>query len=107
MRIDLRHVGELPANGRFNVRSNIEARCRRDLQFTGCSIEELMSMGYFDTYLRYLEQYHMTWSTSGVSASRNLRVVAFGTSIPPFIAPSYLDHYGSGLQATEFHVSVW
>lgn len=97
--------GGLPVHGRFIVRSNIEAWCRRDLQYTGCSLEEPNGMDYFDVYLRYWEQYHMTLSTSGLSAGRPLRVVAYGKSTLQSIAQSYHDHYGSGLQAAEFHVS--
>ncbi len=97
--------GGLPVHGRFVVRSNIEAWCRRDLLYTGCSIEELTSMDYFDAYLRYWEQYHMTLATCGLSASRNLRVVVFGKSALQSTAQAYHDRFGSGRQATEFHVS--
>jgi len=97
--------GGLPADGRFAVRSNIEEWCRRDLQHTGHSAEELNAMDYFDAYLRYWEQYHLSVAMTGLSASRNLKVVAFGKSALQSSAQSYHDRYGSGLQASEFHAS--
>jgi hypothetical protein len=97
--------GGLPIDGRFIVRSNIEEWCRRDLQYAGCSTDQLQSMDYFDAYLRYWEQYHLSLATSGLSASRDLRVVAFGKSALQSIAQGYHERYASGLQAFEFHVS--
>ncbi len=96
--------GGLPATGHFAVRSNIEEWCRRDLEYTGCGAEQLQDMDYFDAYLRYWEQYHSTLATSGLSASRDLRVVAFGKSALRSVAQDYHDRYGSGLQASEFQV---
>jgi hypothetical protein len=95
--------GGLPADGRFTVRSNIEEWCRRDLQHTGCSAEELKSMDYFDAYLRYWEHYHLSLAMTGLSASRNVQVVAFSKFALESSAQSYHDRYGSGLQAVEFH----
>ncbi len=97
--------GGLPLDRRFSVRSNIEEWCRRDLQHTGCSAEQLKSMDYFDAYLRYWEQYHLSLALTGLSASRNLRVVAYGKSALQSVSQSFHDRYGSGLQAAEFHVS--
>ena len=97
--------GGLPATGRFAVRSNIEEWCRRDLEYTGSSAEQLQSMDYFDAYLRYWEQYHLALATTGLSASRDVRVVAFGKSALQSIALEYHDRYGSGLPASEFQVS--
>jgi len=92
--------GGLPVDGCFSVRSNIEEWCRRDLQHTGCSAEQLKSMDYFDVYLRYWEQYHVSLAMTGLSASRDLRVVAFSKAALQSSAQAYHDHYGSGLQAS-------
>jgi hypothetical protein len=97
--------GGLPADGRFTVRSNIEEWCRRDLQYTGCSAEQLNRMDYFDAYLRYWEYYHVSLATSGLSANRNLKVVAYSEPSLRASAQSYHDRYGSELQGAEFHVS--
>lgn len=95
--------GGLPADGRFTVRSNIEEWCRRDLQHTGCSADQLKSMDYFDAYLKYWEYYYLSLALTGLSASRNLKVVAFSKAALQFTAQSHHDLYGSGLQASEFH----
>ena len=97
--------GGLPADGRFTVRSNIEEWCRRDLENIGCSVEELKRMDYFDAYLRYWEQYHLLLAMTGLSASRNRRIVAFSKSALESVAQSFHDRYGSELKASEFHMS--
>jgi hypothetical protein len=97
--------GGFPADGRFTVRSNIEEWCRRDLQHTGCGAEQLARMDYFDAYLRYWEHYYLSLAMTGLSASRNLKVVAFSKFALQSSAQSYHDRYGSGLQASEFHES--
>lgn len=97
--------GGLPVDGCFRVRSNIEEWCRRDLQQTGCSAEQLQSMDYFDAYLRYWEQYHLSFAMTGLSASRDLQVIAFSKHALQSCAQGYHDRYGSGLQASAFHIS--
>jgi len=97
--------GGLPADGCFSVRSNIEEWCRRDLRLTGCNAAQLQGMDYFDAYLRYWEQYHLSLAMTGLSASRELRVVAFSKSALQSSAEVYHHRYGSGLQALEFHIS--
>jgi hypothetical protein len=97
--------GGVPADGRFDVRSNIEEWCRRDLQHVGCSAEQLSRMDYFDVYLRYWEYYHLSLATTGLSANRNLKVVAYGEAALRACAQSYHDRYRSDLQAAEFHAS--
>lgn len=97
--------GGLPLDGRFIVRSNIEEWCRRDLQYNGCSADQLQSMDYFDAYLRYWEQYHLSLATTGLSANPNLRVLAFGKSALQSMAQGYHERHGSGLRAGEFQVS--
>jgi hypothetical protein len=97
--------GGLPLDARFTVRSNIEEWCRRDLQHTGCGAEQLKRMDYFDAYLRYWEQYHLALAMSGLSACRDLRIVAFSDSALQSTAQVYHDRYDSGLKASAFHVS--
>jgi hypothetical protein len=97
--------GGLPAGGRFAVRSNIEEWCRRDLQGLGWDAKLLENMDYFDAYLRYWEQYHQSFASTGLSASRNLRIVPFGRGALQSCAQGYHDRYRSGLQASEFQVS--
>jgi hypothetical protein len=97
--------GGLPADGRFTVRSNIEEWCHRDLQHIGCSVAQLNRMDYFDVYLRYWEHYYLSLALTGLSASRNLQVVAFGKAALQSAAQNHHDLYGSGLQASEFHTS--
>ena len=97
--------GGLPEGGHFRVRSNIEEWCRRDIQYCGCSTEQLKNMDYFDAYLKYWERYHLSLATTGVAASHNLRVVAFGQPALQSIAQGYHDRYGNGLRASEFQVS--
>ena len=97
--------GGLPADGRFAVRSNIEEWCRRDLRHIGCDSELLQNMDYFDAYLRYWEQYQHSIALTGLSASRNLRVVAFDKAELEACARNYHDRYSSGLQASQFEVS--
>ncbi len=94
--------GGLPRDGRFTVRSNIEEWCRRDLQCIGLSVGQLQTMDYFEVYLRYWEHYHLCLVTSGLSASRNLRVIAFGKQALQSIAQRHHDRYCSGLQASGF-----
>ena len=87
------------------MRSNIEEWCRRDLLYTGCHPEQLKGMDYFSAYLRYWEQYHLSLAMTGLSSSRNLRIVAFGKCALQSMAQGYHDRFGSGLEASEFQVS--
>ena len=98
--------GGLPADGRFTVRSNIEDWCRRDLLYTGCSPEQLAQMDYFDAYLRYWEQYHEYVATTGLSANRQLRVVAYGRERLQQLAGEFHGRYGSRQAPRPFQVSV-
>jgi hypothetical protein len=97
--------GGLPVSGHFTVRSNIEEWCRRDLIYTGSQAEHLKTMDYFDAYLRYWEQYHLSLAMTGLSGNREFSVVAFGPSALQSVAQSFHTRYASGLQASEFHVS--
>lgn len=98
--------GGLPPGGVFAVRSNIEDWCRRDLLYTGCGAGEPEQMDYFDAYLRYWEQYHYYVATTGLSANRDLRVVAYGKPQMEALARSFHQRYGSGREPGEFSVNA-
>lgn len=97
--------GGLPADGRFAVRSNIEDWARRDLLYTGLAPEALARMDYFDAYLRYWEQYHLYLATTGLSASRELRVVAYGKTRLEALAQAFHRRYDSTSVVGAFQVS--
>ncbi|TJY61057.1 hypothetical protein E4T66_10510 [Sinimarinibacterium sp. CAU 1509] len=97
--------GGLPANERFAVRSNIEEWCRRDLAHTGTTAQQFAEMDYFDAYLRYWEQYHINIATTGLSASRDLRIIAYGRQRMEDLAASFHRRYDSSTAPTEFKAS--
>lgn len=97
--------GGLPAGGRFAVRSNIEAWCRRDLCHLGSTPERLAAMDYFEVYLRYWEHYHRLIATTGLAASKSMQVVAFGRASLQSLAQRYHDDYGSGARASQFEAA--
>ena len=97
--------GGLPTGGLFAVRSNIEALCRRDLCHLGSSPERLAAMDYFEVYLRYWEHYHRLIATTGLAASRSVRVVAFGPTALQSLAQRFHDDYGSAARASKFETS--
>jgi len=70
--------GGWPEDGLFRVRGNIEEWVRRDLGYVGEPIETVMQMPYFDAYLKYWELYHYYVATTGLSANRDITVVAYG-----------------------------
>ncbi len=97
--------GGLPADGKFTVRSNIEEWCRRDLVYTGLRPADVIQLDYFDAYLRYWEQYHIYVATTGLSATRDLRVAAYGKERLENLAGSFHRRYESTAKITEFKVS--
>lgn len=97
--------GGLPPRGTFSVRSNIEEWCRRDLHYLGLGPQQINAMDYFDVYLRYWEQYHIALATTGLSASRQVRVVAFDQCALHSVAQEFHVLYASRLQPSEFRVS--
>ncbi len=97
--------GGLPPNGRFTMRSNIEDWCRRDLLYTGCTLDELLRMDYFDAYLRYWEQYHYYIATTGLSANRDLRVVVYGKERMELLARQFHRRYDNESEPKPFAVS--
>jgi len=96
--------GGLPENGKFAVRGNIEDWCRRDLIYTGRTDQEIASMGYFEAYLRYWEQYHYYVATTGLSANRNTTVVAYGDERMQAQAQRFHNRFESGKEPEKFHV---
>ncbi|MGD9601089.1 MAG: hypothetical protein AB7O21_07670 [Gammaproteobacteria bacterium] len=86
--------GGLPEDGRFAVRGNIEDWIRRDLVYTGCAPEDVMRMEYFDAYLRYWEQYHYYVATTGLSANRDITVIAYGKARMEDLARSFYFRFG-------------
>jgi len=96
--------GGLPDNGKFSVRGNIEEWARRDLMYTGCTQEELDEMDYFDAYLRYWEQYHYYIATTGLSANKNITIVAYGDTRMQDMAQRFHNRFESGFEPSTFHV---
>ena len=96
--------GGLPEDGRFKVRSNIEEWVRRDLVYTGADNETLARTDYFDAYLRYWEQYHYYIATTGLSANRNVEVVAYGEERMKNLARSFYYRYNNPREPEAFHV---
>jgi hypothetical protein len=97
--------GGLPRGGRFAVRSNIEAWCRRDLEQAGCSAARLDAMDYFDVYLRYWEHYHLRVATEMTLMPPRPRIVAYGAAAFTSLAQHYHELHASGLQAAAFQVA--
>lgn len=96
--------GGLPPGGKFAVRGNIEEWIRRDLEYTGVDRETIGRMDYFDAYLRYWEQYHYYVATTGLSANRNIDIVAYGKERMTRTAQRWHNRFESGETASEFQV---
>jgi hypothetical protein len=97
--------GGLPEDGKFKVRGNIEEWVRRDLSYTtGLSNEDIFKLDYFDAYLHYWEQYNYYVATTGLSANKNIHIVAYGKERMEAISRSFHSRFESGLQPNEFKV---
>lgn len=96
--------GGLPDNSRFAVRGNIEEWVRRDLVYTGVTPQQMSQMSYFDAYLRYWEQYHYYVATTGLSANRNIDVVAYGDERMTAISRRWHQRFESNVEPTQFKV---
>jgi hypothetical protein len=94
----------LPEDGRFRVRGNIEEWARRDNVFTGEDAEAILRRDYFDVYLRYWEQYHCNLVLTGLGASRNWTVVAYGRERMMRLAAAYFARFRSKAAVEEFKV---
>ena len=86
--------GGFPPDGCFRVRGNIEEWVRRDVVYTGVDPVELARTPYFDAYLRYWEQYHYYVATTGLSANRDITVVAYGKERLEELARSFYYRLG-------------
>lgn len=96
--------GGLPEDGKFAVRGNIEEWIRRDLVYTGMDAEAVKTLDYFDAYLRYWEQYHYYVATTGLSASKNINIVAYGKERMMDTAQAFHHRFGSHLKPEPFEV---
>ncbi|MDX1455042.1 MAG: hypothetical protein R3217_06275 [Gammaproteobacteria bacterium] len=96
--------GGLPENGKFAVRGNIEEWVRRDLTYTGVGQQEIFQMDYFDAYLRYWEQYHYYVATTGLSANKNIDIVAYGKERMEAVSQRWHTRFESGQAPSEFKV---
>lgn len=86
--------GGLPEDGKFKVRGNIEDWVRRDLIYTGAEPDEIAEMDYFAAYLRYWEQYNYYVATTGLSANRAIRVVAYDKQRMEDLVKSFYYRFG-------------
>jgi hypothetical protein len=69
----------MTADGKFNVRGNIEEWARRDVAFiSGLTNDEIFSRDYFDTYLEYWIDYHCNMASTGLLASSKVTAIAYG-----------------------------
>ncbi len=93
--------GGLPAGGRFAVRSNIEAWCRRDAGIAEAGLE----LDYFEVYLRYWERYHLRLAAGGLFSGPRLRIVPFGAATTTAVARSFHERHASGALANDFAVA--
>ena len=87
--------GGMPASGKFTVRGNIDEWVRRDLSYIGVLPEAIANMEYFDAYLRYWELYHYYVATTGLSANRDIRVIAYGGERMTELAKSFYYRFGN------------
>lgn len=96
--------GGLPEGEKFAIRGNIEEWIKRDLVYTGRSQAELLNSNYFDAYLAYWEQYHYLIATTGLSANKNMKILAYGKERMEKQAQSFHNRFESGQTAEEFKV---
>lgn len=96
--------GGLPAGGRFRVRSNIEAWCRRDLQHSAWLHSQPEDMDYFSVYLRYWELYYLRAAADCAPALPGFSVVPFEPRALQQCAQRYHDRHRSELNAAPFQV---
>jgi hypothetical protein len=94
----------LPLDGRFDARGNIEEWVKRDLVWHGMEEGAVLRMDYFDAYLRYWEHYHFSLALTGLAASRNRTVVAYGRDRLMGLAKKLHERLGSAAAPSEFKV---
>jgi hypothetical protein len=91
----------LPEDGTFSVRGNIEDWVRRDFIYTGTEADEIKKMDYFDAYLRYWEQYNYYVATTGLSANKAIRIVAYDKQRMEGLGKSFYYRFGEVNAQTE------
>ncbi len=94
----------LPLDGRFDVRGNIEEWAKRDVAWLGVQDGDILRSDYFDIYLRYWENYHLSLALSGLSANRNWTVVAYGRERLMALAKQYHRRFDSKAAPGDFKV---
>jgi hypothetical protein len=94
----------LPLDGRFDVRGNIEEWIKRDLMWLGADEGSVLRSDYFDAYLRYWEHYHGSLALTGLAASRNWTVVAYGQERLTALAKKLHERFGSAAAPEAFKV---
>ena len=94
----------LPVGGKFAVRGNIEEWAHRDNLATGADAERILERDYLDVYLRYWEQYHLDLALTGLSATRNRSVVAYGKERLTTCARKLCARFGSAFDIEDFKV---
>jgi hypothetical protein len=60
------------------------------------------TIGYFDAYIRYWEQYHINLATTGLLADRPRCIVPFGRERMERIARTFHDRFNSTKPVAEF-----
>jgi hypothetical protein len=96
--------GGLPPGGMFKARSTIEKWIKRDLLSTGVSVSEIASMGYFEAFARFWEQYYINLAVSGLTKHRLRRVIPFGDSSMEAAARALHSCHGSVRKVSEFTI---
>jgi hypothetical protein len=94
----------LPEDGKFRVRGNIEEWAHRDTVFTGTDPDRVLSLDYFDVYLRYWEQYHCNLALTGLGASRNWKTVVYGRERMMGLAQQWFSRFRQQGQVEDFKV---
>ncbi len=98
--------GGLPREGAVRPRSAIERWMLRDTRITGARRVAVDAEHYFEVYLRYWEQFHISLVLSGLFAHRDYRVVAFGKTQMEETAQNFHSRFGSTLAVQDFATST-
>jgi hypothetical protein len=88
--------GGLPNSGKFVVRSAIERWIARDIMMTGVTRSELLSLDYFDAYVRYWEQFYLNLALSGLLAHRRYTIVPYGKRSMEALAETFVSRFRKG-----------
>ncbi len=93
-----------PVDGKFKARGNIEEWMRRDNIFNGEDVNTLNEKDYFDTYLRYWEQYHYALALTGLPQSKSWTIVSYGGERMQTLAKSFFTRFKSKGTPDEFKI---